>query len=315
MRWRDAAILRTLLLKLSTRRRLGEAMDRVPPARRFVRRFVAGPSAGDALAALARLNAQGLDGAVTYLGENVTTAAEAARAAGAYLELLDAIARRRLRAEPSLKLTHLGLDLGEEVCRPHLEAVLARAAATGARVWIDMESSAYTDRTLDLYARLRPAWPNAACVVQAYLRRTPSDVERLIALGGTVRLCKGAYREPPDLAYPDKRDVDASYRRLMARLLAGEARARGVYPGFATHDERMHAAARGLAAAGGGAAGRFEIQMLYGIRGDLHSRLRAAGLGLRVLVPYGEDWYGYFMRRLAERPANLIFFLRHLVRG
>jgi len=289
-------------------------MARLPAARRFVRRFVAGERAEDALQVIARLNAQGLLCAVTYLGENVATPADAAHAARAYVELLDEIERRSLSAVPSLKLTHLGLDLGEAVCRTNLEAVLARGRDSSTLVWIDMEFSAYTDRTLDLYARVRPSFPNAACVVQAYLRRTAKDVERLIELGATVRLCKGAYREPPELAFPDKHEVDANYARLMDRLFAADAQARGVYVGFATHDERLIARARDTARAKGIARERFEIQMLYGIRSDLHARIAADGLRLRVLVPYGEDWYGYFMRRLAERPANLVFFLRHAFR-
>ena len=289
-------------------------MARLPAARRFVRRFVAGERAEDALQVVARLNAQGLLCAVTYLGENVATPADAAHAARAYVELLEEIERRRLSAVPSLKLTHLGLDLGEAVCRANLEAVLARGRASSTLVWIDMESSAYTDRTLDLYARVRPSFPNAACVVQAYLRRTAKDVERLIELGATVRLCKGAYREPPELAFPDKHEVDANYARLMDRLFAADAQARGVYVGFATHDERLIARARDTARAKGIARERFEIQMLYGIRSDLHARIAVDGRRLRVLVPYGEDWYGYFMRRLAERPANLVFFLRHAFR-
>ena len=289
-------------------------MARLPAARRFVRRFVAGERAEDALQVIARLNAQGLLCAATYLGENVATPADAAHAARAYVELLEEIERRRLSAVPSLKLTHLGLDLGEAVCRANLEAVLARGRASSTLVWIDMESSAYTDQTLDLYARVRPSFSNAACVVQAYLRRTAKDVERLIELGATVRLCKGAYREPPELAFPDKHEVDANYARLMDRLFAADAQARGVYVGFATHDERLIARARDTARAKGIARERFEIQMLYGIRSDLHARIAVDGLRLRVLVPYGEDWYGYFMRRLAERPANLVFFLRHAFR-
>ena len=289
-------------------------MARLPAARRFVRRFVAGERAEDALQVIAQLNAQGLLCAVTYLGENVATPADAAHAARAYVELLDEIERRSLSAVPSLKLTHLGLDLGEAVCRANLEAVLARGRASSTLVWIDMESSAYTDRTLDLYARVRPSFPNAACVVQAYLRRTAKDVDRLIELGATVRLCKGAYREPRELAFPDKGQVDANYARLLDRFFADDAQARSVYVGVATHDERLIARARDGARARGIARERFEIQMLYGIRSDLHGRLAADGLRLRVLVPYGEDWYGYFMRRLAERPANLVFFLRHLFR-
>jgi proline dehydrogenase len=290
-------------------------MDRLPAARRFVRRFVAGPVLEDALAVVERLNTQGIDAAVTHLGENVATADDAARAADAYLEILDQIARRSLRAVPSLKLTHLGLDLGEAVCRTNLERVAARGVAIRTLVWADMESSAYTDRTLELHRALQATYTNVACVVQAYLRRTAQDVERLIELGATVRLCKGAYREPPEIAFPDKRDVDASYARLVDRLLSSDALARGAYPAFATHDERMLDRARETAKRGGVGADRYELQMLYGIRHDLHGPLRAAGLRLRVLVPYGEDWYGYFMRRLAERPANLAFFFRQLLRG
>lgn len=255
-------LLRTVLLKLSTRQRIGAALDRLPTA-----------------------NAQGLLGAVTYLGENVRTEADAAGATSAYLALPDAIERRMLRAVPSLKLTHLGLDLGDAVCRANLERVLARGRAAGILVWIDMESAAYTDRTLDLYAKVRPAYPNAACVVQAYLRRTANDLERLIELGATVRLCKGAYREPRALAYPDKRDVDESYARLMDRLLAPDAQRREVDAGFATHDERLQRRARERAHALGVTPDRFELPMLYGIRADLHARLTAEGLRLRVLVP------------------------------
>jgi len=178
-----------------------------------------------------------------------------------------------------------------------------------------MESSAYTDRTLDLYATVQRTYPNAACVVQSYLRRTAADVERLIERGAAVRLCKGAYREPPAIAFPAKRDVDTSYARLADRLLAPDARARGVYPAFATHDERLIRRVRALARERGVARDGFEIQMLYGIRSDLHAPLAAEGVALRVLVSYGKDWYGYFMRRLAERPANLLFFLRHLSRA
>ena len=290
-------------------------MDRLPAARRFVRRLVAGPVLEDALGVVARLTADGVEAAVTHLGENVATADDAAHATDAYLGMLDEIARRRLRAVPSLKLTHLGLDLGERMCRANLERVASRGLANRTLVWVDMESSAYTDRTLELYRALRPTHSNLACVVQAYLRRTAQDVERLIEIGATVRLCKGAYREPPELAFPDKRDVDLSYARLTDRLLSAEALARGVYPAFATHDERMLDRARAAAKQGGVGADRYELQMLYGIRHDLHGPLRGGGLRLRVLVPYGEDWYGYFMRRLAERPANLAFFFRQLVRG
>jgi proline dehydrogenase len=290
-------------------------MDRWPGTRRFVRRFVAGRTAGDAFRVIADLDARRLATAVTYLGENVVTPAGAEQATQTYLELLDEIARRRLRCLPSLKLTHLGLDLGEELCMANLTRLLDRGAATGIRVWIDMESTDYTDRTLDLYARVRARYANAACVVQSYLRRTPADIERLVTLGATIRLCKGAYQEPATLAYSNKREVDTAYARLAERLLADDARAAGVYPGFATHDERLQRHILYAARAGNVARDRWEVQMLFGIRHDLHASLAAAGVPLRVLVPYGEDWYGYFMRRLAERPANLVFLLRNLAQS
>lgn len=306
--------LRALLLALSTRPRIGAWMDRGPATRRLVRRFVAGTSADEALAVIADLNARGLAGALTYLGENVRTSAEAAEAARVYVHLCEEIKRRGLIALPSLKLTHIGLDLGEQVCLDNLERVAQAGEAAETRVWIDMESSAYTDRTLDIYVRMRRAHANVACVLQAYLRRTPADLERLIPLGATIRLCKGAYREPPTLAYPDKREVDRAYARLSERLLAPETLAQGVYPGFATHDERLIAHVRDLVSRRQIARPRYEFQMLYGIRPDLASALQGQGHTVRVLVPFGEDWYGYFMRRLAERPANLLFLLRNLAR-
>jgi proline dehydrogenase len=306
---------RSLLLALSQRPKIGAAMDRLPLTRRLVRRFVAGRTADEAFRVIGELDGRRLATAVTYLGENVLTPADAEHATRVYLDVLERIERGRLRCLPSLKLTHLGLDLGEELCLANLTRLLDRGAAAGIRVWIDMESTAYTDRTLEIYAKVRPRYPNAACVVQSYLRRTPADIDRLVRLGATVRLCKGAYQEPPALAYPSKTDVDAAYARLIERLLADDARAAGVYPGFATHDEQMQRHAIEVTRARGVPADAWEIQMLFGIRHDRHAVLAGAGVPLRVLVPYGEDWYGYFMRRLAERPANLVFLLRNLVRG
>ena len=287
-------------------------MNRLPLTRRFVRRFVAGETADDAFRVIGDLERRGLTTAVTYLGENVHSAADAEQATAVYLDLLDRIERGRFRCIPSLKLTHLGLDLGEELCLANLTRLLDRGAAAGVRVWIDMESSAYTDRTLEIYAKVRPRYPGAACVVQSYLRRTPADVDRLLRLGATIRLCKGAYQEPPAIAYPDKNDVDNAYSKLIERLLAEDARAAGVYPGFATHDERLQQHALMTARRRDVPPTAWEIQMLFGIRHDLHAVLAGAGIPLRVLVPYGEDWYGYFMRRLAERPANLVFLLKNL---
>jgi proline dehydrogenase len=299
--------LRTVLLALSRRPGLGIVIDRMPVTRALVRRFVAGPSAGDALRVIGGLEARGLTTAVTCLGENVVTPADADQATRAYLDLVEEIRRRKLRCEPSVKLTHLGLDLDPGLCEGNVTKLLDTAATSQTRIWIDMESSEYTDRTLDLYARLRARHRNVATVVQAYLRRTADDVERLIAIGATLRLCKGAYQESPRIAYTTRAEVDASYARLATRLLADDARKAGVYPGFATHDDRLQrhvvTTARTVGATG------WEIQMLSGIRHELHDGLLADGVPLRVLVSYGEAWYGFFMRRLAERPANLRFVL------
>lgn len=306
-------MLRSILLRLSAAAALGRGMERLPVSRRVVRRFVAGETAEDALGVLARLEAAGLYSAVTYLGENVTTPEAAAAAAETYCRLLEEIHRRGLRATPSLKLTHLGLDLGEEVAVENLERVLARAGDTV--VWLDMEGAAYTDRTLAVYRRMRARWPNVACVVQAYLYRTESDLRSLIPGGAKVRLCKGAYREPPERAFPRKADVDRNFARLAGMLLSKEAQQAGAYPAFATHDERLLRVIADRTREFGIAPDRLEFQTLYGIRPDLHRTLPASGLRLRVLVPFGEDWYGYFVRRLAERPANLAFFLQSLRRG
>lgn len=307
--------LRRLLLHLSQQRAIGDALERFQLTRRLVKRFVAGTRAEEAFAIIERVTAPGLLTAVTYLGENVQNAAEARAAAAVYLELLDEIKRRTLPCLPSLKLTHMGLDLSESLCLDNLRQILERARAMGTMVWIDMESSAYTERTLAIHERLTPSFPNVACVIQAYLRRSEADITRLIARGATVRLCKGAYREPPELAFPDKRQVDANYARLLDLLLSPEAIGHGVYPAFATHDEQLILRAIDRARALGITPERFEFQMLYGIRHDLHAALRGQGFRLRLLVPFGEEWYGYFVRRLAERPANLIFLLKNLFRS
>lgn len=308
----SATVLRDVLLRLSTRPAIGRRLARLPLSRGVVHRFVAGETPAEALAVLERLEQAGLETAVTYLGENVTTAAAAAAAAAVYDDLLEEARRRGLRTTPSLKLTHLGLDLGEEVALAHVERILSRAGERW--VWLDMEGSAYTERTLALYRRLRRRHPNVACVLQAYLRRTEADLRQLVVGGLRVRLCKGAYREPPGVAFPRKADVDRNYARLAGMLLSREARAAGVYPAFATHDERLIRVIADRAREFGIPRDHYEFQMLYGVRPDLHGPLVAGGARLRVLVPFGEDWYGYFVRRLAERPANLVFFLAQLTR-
>jgi proline dehydrogenase len=306
-------VLRDALLRLSTHPAIGRGLERLPVSRRVVRRFVAGETAADALLVLRRLEASGFETAVTYLGENVTTVAAAAAATDVYVQLLDEARRQRLGVTPSVKLTHLGLDLGDEVALANVERVLAGAGDTA--VWIDMEGSAYTDRTLALYRRLRRRWPRVACVLQAYLRRTESDLRALVPGGLRMRLCKGAYRESARQAFARKADVDRNYARLAGMLFSGEAQAAGAYAAFATHDERLIRVIADRAREFGLDPERYEFQMLHGIRPELHRRLARLGVRLRVLVPFGEDWYGYFVRRLAERPANLRFFLTQLARG
>jgi proline dehydrogenase len=306
-------VLRDVLLRLSSKPVIGRGLERLPVSRRVIRRFVAGETPAQALDVLQRIEASGLQTAVTYLGENVTSPKAAAAAADVYCHLIEEARHRRLRTTPSLKLTHLGLDLSEQIALENVERVLQQAGETW--VWIDMEGSAYTERTLALYRRLRRKWRNVACVMQAYLHRTETDLRGLVPGGLRLRLCKGAYREPADRALPRKADVDRNYARLAGMLLSKEAQAAGAYAAFATHDERLIQVIADRAREFGLAPDRYEFQMLHGIRPELHRTLIDLGVRLRVLVPFGEDWYGYFVRRLAERPANLRFFLTHLARG
>jgi proline dehydrogenase len=277
-------VLREALLSLSTKPAIGRGLERFSRSRRVVRRFVAGETAADALVVLERLEASGLQTAVTYLGENVTTASAAAAAADVYSHLLEEARRRGLGVTPSVKLTHLGLDIGEDLAIENVERVLERAGETW--VWLDMEGSAYTDRTLAVYRRLRRRWRNVACVLQAYLRRTEADLRALVPGGLRVRLCKGAYREPAARAFLRKGDVDRNYARLAGMLLSREAQAAGTYAAFATHDERLIRVIADRAREFGLTPDRYEFQMLHGIRPELYRTLLDLGR-LRVLVPFG----------------------------
>jgi proline dehydrogenase len=303
-------MLRSTLLYLSGHRRLRRFMETSPLAQRLTTRFVAGPRLEDAVAVCARLQGGGILIALDRLGENVTTLREAEASRDGYLEALDRIAALGFESSVSIKLTQFGLDLSEQACRDNVERLVRQAAALGKRVEIDMESSEYVERTLSLATEMHEAHGNVRAVVQAYLYRTEKDVEELCRRRVPVRLCKGAYREPPEIAYQRKRDVDRNYRRLMKVLLD-----RGNYPGLATHDEAIIEDAKRYAYERGIGRERFEFQMLYGIRRDLERRFVRQGYRLRLYVPYGEAWYPYFMRRLAERPANLLFLLRNFMRG
>lgn len=297
-------MLRQSLLYLSNQQKIFNFVRHNRLAKGFASRFVAGETANEAVEAVRALNAKGITASLDILGESVYTEAEARGTAQAYVALLDRIAREGLDGNVSVKLTALGLDISDEVCLANVHEVLRRAREHGSFVRLDMEGSAYTDRTLELFREhLYPVYPeNVGIVLQSMLRRTAADVEQAIALNARVRLCKGAYREPPEVAFPDKADVDESYTRCMRRLMTD-----GNYAGLATHDERIIAAAQAFARAEGIAPDRFEFQMLYGVRRDLQEQLVRDGWRLRVYVPFGTQWYPYLMRRLAERPANLWF--------
>ena len=312
-------MLRALLLYLSGAGWARSLITHFFLARRVARRFVAGESVQDALGVVERLNGAGLVVTLDYLGEAVHSEADATRAAEEYLTILDDIQRQGLQATVSLKLTQLGLDVSPDVCLANMDRILEKARATANHVTIDMESSAYTERTLQVFRALRQdhGFSNVGTVIQAYLYRSAEDMTALHAEGAFVRLCKGAYKEPPAVAFPAKSDVDANYVRLMEAYLGGDAAgdATGAYLGIATHDAQIIAAARAYIQAQAIPADRFEFQMLYGIRPDLQRDLVAAGYKTRIYVPFGTQWYPYFMRRLAERPANLWFFISNLFRG
>jgi proline dehydrogenase len=302
-------MLRALLLRLSESQRLAQWVMRNAASRRMAQRFVAGKSLEEAVAAARVLNRAGRMVSLDYLGESVASEAEARRAAETYRSIFDRIAAEKLDANVSLKLTQLGLDLNASLCEELLESVVALAERYGNFVRIDMEGSAYTQRTIDLCKRMRAKSSAVGTVLQSYLYRSEQDANDLIRIGCRIRLCKGAYQEPPEVAFPKKADVDANYIKLMKLLLPS-----GIYHGIATHDPRMIAATEEFVASNGIARDQFEFQMLYGIRTDLQDKLNHEGYRLRVYVPFGQDWFPYFMRRLAERPANLTFFLRNLFR-
>lgn len=279
-------------------------------SRRVARRFVAGQVLDEAVAAARDLNRAGQSASLDLLGENVDDEASARRSAQNYLDIFDRIAQEQLNANVSMKLTQLGLDLGVDLCEALVEGIVRHATQFSNFVRIDMEGSPYTQRTLDIVKRVRARHENIGTVMQAYLYRTEQDVRDLLAIGCRIRLCKGAYNEPPDVAFPMKPDVDANYVKLMKLLLPS-----GIYHGIATHDPAMIQATKDFARENRVDRDKFEFQMLFGIRTDLQRQLVREGYRLRVYIPYGTDWFPYFMRRLAERPANLTFFLRSLLPG
>ena len=305
-------MFRALFIALSQSRLLRAIAERSPIGRRLSGRFVAGTTVEEALRATAATNATGMSVSVDNLGENVTSAGEAEESAALYHQLLDQIAARKLNANVSLKLTHMGLDVDEKLSREIAAGLVAHAARIDNFVRVDMEGSAHTEKTLEVVRQLhrRPGHAgHVGAVIQAYLHRSEADVASLCAEGIRIRLCKGAYKEPPEIAFQAKADVDANFAKLMRMLLKS-----GIYHGIATHDPKMIEATIAFARSEKIAADSFEFQMLYGVRRDLQQQLVRDGWRMRVYIPFGTEWYPYLMRRLAERPANAIFILKNLLR-
>ena len=303
-------MLRSILLKLSDSPGFAHWVVSNNSTRKMSRRFVAGETLDEAIAAARKCNDLGMMASLDYLGENVATTTDAQRARDAYLEVFDRIAAEQLDANVSCKLTQMGLDLSPEFCEGLVLSVVERAAAHGNFLRVDMEGSVYTQRTVELVKRIRARNSAIGTVIQAYLYRSEKDIQDLLAFGCRIRLCKGAYKETADVAFERKEDVDGNYVRLMRALLPS-----GVYHGIATHDPKMIGETIRWAAEKQISKSDFEFQMLYGIRTDLQRRLVKGGYRVRVYIPYGNDWFPYFMRRLAERPANIGFLMRNFFRG
>lgn len=305
-------LMRSVLLAGSQSAWLRERAMRWGFVRRATKRFMPGEELEDALGAAELLRRDGVATILTRLGENVTGLGEAQAVVDHYIQAQERVRAAGIDAEMSVKLTQLGLDQSAEACYTHLKRTADHAATLGRTVWIDMEGSAYTDVTLDLYRRIRREQPNVGVCVQSYLLRTDSDLDTLVPLGAAIRLVKGAYKEPATIAFQSRRDVDENYVRLAVRLLGDEARKAGVSAGFGTHDAALIQRIQQHAAASGVPKNAFEFEMLYGIRRDAQARLAAGGYRLRVLISYGEFWFPWYMRRLAERPANVLFVVKNL---
>jgi proline dehydrogenase len=304
-------LLRSFFIGLSTNKAFRAFSERSSMGRRVSRRFVAGMSVDEAIEAATRLNAEGIEVSLDSLGESVLDVAQAEQSAAIYHQLLDAIQARGLRANVSVKLTQVGMDIGPEIAERIVRSLVEQAARTSNFVRIDMEGAQYTEATIAMTERLHQQFPGAVgTVLQSYLFRTADDIERLLAQGIRMRLCKGAYKEPPEVAFPAKTDVDANYVKLMKRVVTTP-----VFCGIATHDEAIIDQLRAFVAERSLDKRAFEFQMLYGVRRDLQRKLVAQGFGVRVYVPFGPEWYPYFMRRLAERPANVLFLAKNFFKN
>jgi proline dehydrogenase len=300
---------RTLVLKIAELPAFKHWIKHSRLTQGLIKRFIAGEDLETAIRVARQLNQEGFLVALDYLGEDTHRVEDAEYAAEQYITLLEQIHKSGVNSCISIKLTQLGLDLGDDIARRNLEKVLVAAHELDNFVWVDMESSKHTQAILDLFCEMYPNYPNSGTVLQSYLYRTPQDLERLLAMGARIRLVKGAYAEPKEIAYPDKRSVDREFKIQMEQLLE-----RGKEPAIATHDTRLINHAKRYAVELGLGKNLYEFQLLYGISRELQKRLVAEGHRTLIYVPYGEQWYPYFSRRLAERPANLYFILRSLFR-
>lgn len=303
-------MLRQLFIALSHSEAARRFVTHFGPARRVARRFIAGETLDEAITVVRELNARGILATLDHLGENVASREDAQRAAREYRELLQRIAAEGVDSTISVKLTHVGLDFGNDFCCDTMGAIIQTAKSLGNMVEIDIEGSEYTERTLTVYNCLLDDYQNLRLALQAYLFRTEQDLRGLIDRGSSVRLCKGAYEEPPTIAWKKKSEVDANFARLMDLMLSEQARENGFYAALGTHDHNLILRAEREVARQGISKDSFEFQMLNGVRRDWQARLAADGYRLRIYVPYGTQWYPYFMRRLAERPANLLLMIR-----
>lgn len=303
-------ISRTALLYLSQQHSLKDFFSKVPGFKQVTRRFIAGENIEAAIATIIELNKIGITATFDHLGESTTSKAEADSDVREYVRLLGRIQETGVDSNVSVKLTQLGLDIDEAYCLQNTRRIVAEAHRRSSFVRIDMEDSTKTDATLRIFKQMFDEFGNVGIVLQAYLYRTEKDVDDVLAMRARIRLCKGAYQEPPEVAFPEKADVDANYIKLMQKLLKS-----GIYHGIATHDMRMIRSTQEFAAAENIGQDQYEFQMLYGVRRDLMTQLAQEGYRMRTYVPYGEFWYPYFMRRLAERPANVWFVVKNLFKG
>ena len=301
---------KSAFLYLSNSERFKNFLTRFKSFNNVTRRFVAGEELADAVEAIRHLNRQGISASFDHLGESITAEAETRKEVNEYLRVLDNIHDSGLDSNVSVKLTQLGLDVNQDLCYANTRRIVEAALRYDNFVRIDMEASPKSDATLQVFKRLRAEFENVGIVIQAYLFRSEKDIEDLLKLGARIRLCKGAYKEPPSVAFPNKADVDSNYIKLTRLLLSS-----GGYHGIATHDEKLIFATAQFAKERAIPSDKFEFQMLYGIRRDLQEKLVREGYRVRVYVPYGRYWYPYFMRRLAERPANLWFVLKNVIKG